>query len=241
MTDNTNNIIVTDIIEKNSILTRLLNNHCQVEVKQTTHNGTFKTIGISEILKVDTENNLLLFDAINHNSIKENSLFKIFSKHNGIDINFKIIVSDTMKRNNLNYFHTNIPEEIIYKQRRQQYRVELQNLWKIPVTLINKNDQPLTAYIYNISAGGMKVRSSTENFIKIKQNSVIDTLIQLPNNANVQCKLQVRQTQSNKLAGFQQLAGQFINLNAKQERTLQSFVNSVERNIIKTNSQLHAI
>ena len=243
MSDNTaNNTTVNNQIHRDDILSRLASNHCQVEVKQTNKDGFTTSIGVSEILNFIPEKNSLLFDAINHQAIQENNRLKIFAKQNGIDIHFSVNISNIVKRNHLNYFNTNLPDEIIYKQRRQQYRVELQNLWKIPVTLISKKiKKPLTAYIYNISAGGMKVRSSIEDFNSIKKDSVIETLIQLPNNTSVQCKLQVRQTQVNTKAGFQQLAGQFLNLDSKQEKTIQSFVNTVERNIIKNNSQLHAI
>lgn len=215
--------------------------HCQLEVKAILNNSNHKTIGLSEILNVNIEAGTLLLDAINPIGLKQNKALKIVGKLSGIDINFNTTIDSLTKRNHLYYCNVKIPDEIIHKQRRQQYRVELQNLWKIPVTLVNKQKQPpLTAYIYNISAGGMKVRSSTENFSSIKENTILDAQIQLPNNANIQCKLQVRQTQSNNTAGFQQLAGQFIKLNASQEKTIQSFVNSVERNNIKANSQLHA-
>ncbi len=214
--------------------------HCQLEIKTIVHDNSYKTIGLSEILKVDLDNGTLLFDAINPVELKKSRAIKVVGKLNGIDIYFNTCIDSITERNHLYYCHAKIPDKVIHKQRRQQYRVELQNLWKIPVTLVlNNKTAPLTAYIYNISTGGMKVRSSTEDFSSINENTILDARIQLPNNANIQCKLQVRQTQSN-TSGFQQLAGQFIRLNASQEKTIQAFVNTVERNNIKTNPQLHA-
>lgn len=236
-----NNTIITDTIHISALLGRLLNNHCAIEIKSIDSSGRTQSLGISEILNINSDENNLLFDALTNNPVSINQTIKVFTKHNGIDIHFNACVSNIIERNQSTYFYTNIPQEVVHKQRRQQYRAVLQNLWKIPVTLIDKSiNKSLSAYVYNISTGGINVRSSTENFHTIKQNSIIDTLIQLPDNHKVQCKLQVRQILSNKTGGFQQLAGQFINLDTKQEKYIQAFVNKVERKNITTQSQLHA-
>lgn len=237
----TNNNIICDPIHITAILARLENNHCQLQIEEFSQDNTIQFLGISEILHINSNKNNILFDALDQNSITTKQHIKIFSKHDGIEIKFNAKVTGLTKRNHLIYFNSNIPTEIAYKQRRLQYRVELQNLWKIPVTLLDsKSNKPLTAYIYNISTGGINVRSSTDNLSQIKQDAIIDTLIQLPNTNNIQCKLQVRQTKSDQTTGLQQLAGQFINLASAQEKSIQSFVNSAERNKIKTTTKQHA-
>ena len=236
-----NQTIVTDSVHINALLNRLLNNHCAVEIKTINGFGEIQSLGISEILSINSDENTLFLDALDNNTVSANQEIKIFTKHRGIDIHFTTSIISITERNQSKYFSTKIPPEVIHKQRRQQYRAILQNLWKIPVILSDKSfTKPLSAYIYNISTGGINVRSSTENFTQIEQNTIIDTLIQLPDNQKIQCKLQVRQTLSNKVAGFQQLAGQFINLDTKQERYIQSFVNKVERNNINAQSELQA-
>ena len=236
-----NNTIITDNIHISALLGRLINNHCAVEVKAVDSFGKNHPLGVSEILSINLDENNLLFDALENNHVSKNQIVKFFTKHNGIDVNFSARVTNIIEHNHSVYFNTNIPQEVVHKQRRQQYRAVLQNLWKIPVTLIDKSiDKSLSAYVYNISTGGINVRSSTENFIKIKQVAIIDTLILIPDNYKIQCKLQVRQVLSNKIGGFQQLSGQFINLDTKQEKYIQSFVNKVERKSIKKQSELHA-
>ncbi len=236
----TNNSIISDPIHINAILARLKKNNCQLEVKKVKRDGSFQPLGISEILHISHKKNNILFDAFNHNNITAKQPIHIYAKHDGIEIKFNSRISTLTKRSHLVYFATNIPTEIAYKQRRQQYRAELQNLWKIPVTLFDKNiNSPLTAYIYNISTGGINVRSSTDKLCLIQQDVVIDTLIQLPNTESIQCKLQVRQTTLDQTSGLQQLAGQFINLSPKQEKNIRSFVNSVERTQIKTTEKSH--
>lgn len=235
-----NNTIITDTIHISALLGRLINNHCAVEIKAVDSLGKNHPLGVSEILSINSDENNILFDALENNQVSKDQVIKIFTKHNGIDVHFSAHVTNVIERNQSTYFYTNIPQEVVHKQRRQQYRAVLQNLWKIPVTLIDKSiNKSLSAYIYNISTGGINVRSSTENFIKIKQDAIIDTLIQLPDNYKIQCKLQVRQILSNKIGGFQQLSGQFINLDAKQEKYIQSFVNKVERKSIKKESELY--
>lgn len=239
MSSSNNNTIITDTIHINALLNRLLKNHCSIEVKTIDTLGKIKLLGISEILNFNSDENILTFDALTNTNIDLNQEIKLFTKHNGININFNSIVTKLTERNHSTYFNIQIPQEIIHKQRRQQYRAVLQNLWKIPVTLIDKSfSKPLSAYVYNISTGGINVRSTTEHFTTIKQDKVIDALIQLPNNKKIQCKLQVRQTLSNKAAGFQQLAGKFVNLDSKQEKYIQSFVNQVERKSITAQSEL---
>ncbi len=236
-----NNSIISDPIHISAILARMKKNHCQLDVKKVKRDGSTQPLGISEILHISHNKSNILFDAFNHNNITAKQLIHIYAKHDGIEINFNTQVTALTEHDHLVYFSTSIPTEITYKQRRLQYRVELQNLWKIPVTLVDKNiNQPLTAYIYNISTGGINVRSSTDKLSRIKQDAVIDTLIQLPNTESIQCKLQVRQTKSDQTAGLQQLAGQFINLTPRQEKNIRSFVNSVERNRIQTVEKPHA-
>jgi len=235
-----NNTIITDSIHIDLLLSRLLNNHSAVEIKTTNSLGESQLLGISEILKINTDNNTLFFDALDTNSLSINQKIKVFTKNKGIDIHFNATVTGITKRNDSVYFNTDIPQEVIHKQRRQQYRAVLQNLWKIPVTLVNRTlSQTLSAYVYNISTGGLNVRTTTDNFASIKPDSIIDSIIQLPDNNRIHCKLQVRQTLENKAAGFQQLSGQFINLDAKQEKYIQAFVNKVERTNIKKQAELH--
>ncbi len=230
-----NNNLISDPIHISAILARLKKNHCQLEIKKIKRDSSTQPLGISEILHISHKKNSILFDAFNHNNVSSKQHIQIYAKHDGIEIKFNGRISTLTKHNHLTYFTVNIPEKITYKQRRLQYRVELQNLWKIPVTLVDKNiNNPLTAYIYNISTGGINVRSSTDKLSQIKQDMVIDTLIQLPNTRSIQCKLQVRQTKSDETTGLQQLAGQFINLTPRQEKNIRSFVNSVERTRIKT-------
>lgn len=240
MSSANNNTIITDSIHIDLLLSRLMNNHCAVEIKTTDSSGNIQSAGISEILNINQDNNSLLFDALSEKNLSLNQKIKIFTKHKGIDINFSAAVTAITERNQSLYFNTNIPLEVIHKQRRQQYRAVLQNLWKIPVTLVDKSvNKTLAAYVYNISTGGVNVRTTTDNFSQIKQNSIIDTIIQLPENYRIQCKLQVRQILSNAASGFQQLSGQFINLDARQEKYIQSFVNKVERKHIKKQSELY--
>jgi len=236
----TNNSIVTDPTHIAALVNRLKKNNCTLEIKIKSPTGELYTLGASEILNVDTEKNNILFDAIDKNRFSAGQQIKIFTKHDGIEIYFATTVTKLTSRNHSNYFNTEIPTSITHKQRRQQYRAVLQNLWKIPVTLIDKSKNHLSAYVYNISTGGINVRSSTSNFKKIKQDAIIDTVIQLPNDSSIKCKLLIRQTNLNATSGIQQLAGQFLNLNTKQEKTIQSFVNTVERNNIKNRSQLQA-
>ena len=239
MASNINHTIITDNIHINALLGRLLNSHCAVEIKTVDSFGKTQSIGVSEILSINSDDNNLLFDALKNEKVSVNQKIKIFTKHNGIDIHFNARVTNITERNQSVYFNTNIPQEVIHKQRRQQYRAVLQNLWKIPVTLFDSSfNKPLSSYVYNISTGGINVRSSTEDFIKIKQNAIIDTLIQLPDNCKIQCKLQVREILTNKVGGFQQLSGQFINIDPKQEKYIQSFVNKVERKNIKKQTDL---
>jgi len=233
-----NNNTICDPIHITAILARLENNHCQLQIEEFNRDNTIQLLGISEILHIDSTKNNILFDALNQSSITAEQHIKVFAKHDGVEINFNAKVTGLTERNHITYFNTDIPGEITYKQRRQQYRAELQNLWKIPVTLLDKKiNSPLTAYIYNISTGGINVRSSTDNLIQIKQGAIIETLIQLPSAKNIQCKLQVRQIKSDQKTGLQQLAGQFIGLAPKQGKSIQSFVNSVERNRIKTTAK----
>ncbi len=235
-----NNSIIRNPVHINAILARLEKNHCQLEVRKTDKNPLSPSLGMTAILNVDYSNDNILFDTLNHNHITKNQHLEFFTKHEGIEMYFQSRVTRLAERNHLIYFNTQIPTEVIYKQRRLQYRVELQNLWKIPVTLIDKkSNTPLTAYIYNISTGGINVRSTTDNLTRIKSNSIIHTLIQLPNNKHIECKLQVRQTQLDTSTGLQQLAGQFIKLSSQHEKNIRSFVNSVERSKIKTTAAQH--
>lgn len=235
-----NNTIVTDSTHLCALLNRLKKNKCTLEIKTMSTTGTYSDLGISELLSIDYNNNTLLFDEISENLLTGQEI-KIFTKNNGIEIYFQAAVTGFTKTGSSGNFTTSIPTEINHKQRRQQYRAELQNLWKIPVTLIDKDRKnTLSAYIYNISTGGINVRSTTASFNKIQADTIIDTIIQLPDEPGLQCKLLVRQTDTNRTGGFQQLAGQFLNLNARQEKAIQAFVNSVDRKKIKQRAELQA-
>ena len=233
-----NNTIVKEKLQIYALLNRIYKNKCILNIKFLSNNASYINIGHSELLQINLDQDTITIDSLDK-KIHVGTNITVFTKHKGIETYFQTHIINADDK--LNYYICKIPNEINHKQRRQQYRAEVQNLWTIPVTLIEDNSKkPLSAYIYNISTGGINVRSSSSSFKKIKKDTVIDTHIQFPNNANIHCKLLVRQSEPNKKAGVQQLAGQFVNLNAKQEKTIQAFVNSVDRKIIKDKADLQA-
>lgn len=236
------NSTVTDILYIHALLRRLQKNNCSLNISAITKSEEMKPVGLSEILNIDIDNNAILFDAINNSTLQIGQKIKIITKYKGIEIKFTSIITELTTRNHATYFNCAIPSTMIHKQRRQQYRAELQNLWKIPVTIVEKSEKnSMTAYIYNISTGGINIRSSTASFNTIKKDSIVNTVIQLPNTTLMQCKLRVRKILENNTAGFQQLAGQFLNLDAQQEKNIQAFVNKVERSLIKNREKLSTL
>ena len=234
----TNNTIIRDKLHVSALLNRLFKQKCILNIKILSNNGSYITIGNSELLKINYKENSILLDDFEY-KIEIGTNITVFTKHKGVETYFQTTVNNQLNNEAANYYICSIPEEVNHKQRRQQYRAEVQNLWTIPVTLVDDTTEtPLSAYLYNISTGGINIRSSSSSFKKIKKDTIVNTHIQFPNNENVKCKLLVRQADLNKKAGVQQLAGKFINLDAKQEKTIQSFVNSVDRKIIKNKHEL---
>ena len=233
------NSVVTDSSDISVILSKLHSSNSSLDIKTINKLGQYESLGISELLNVNHDKNTLFFDAIKSTKLKPNQNIKIFTKHNGIEIYFDTTVTEFNNLGQLKLLNTSIPQTINRKQRRQQFRVEIQNLWKIPVTIFEPETRlPILSYLYNISTGGLNVRSSTSGLRKISKDSIIDTVIQLPNDSTVKCKLLVRKAQTNKSAGFEQLAGKFLNLSDKQEKIIQSFVNTVERRKIQNDTEL---
>ena len=191
----------------------------------------------SSILEVNLEKKQLIIDELhpengNHYLTKDHKL-KLTTIHNGIRLAFQLTNIKPGSSQGIAYYKVNIPSRIYYPQRRSSPRIQI-NLLNIPFSGTSNNTHAsISGYIFDLSRGGVGIISQN-NRARVKRGDIIQ---------NCQIQLDESRIKFDLTARFikpvssgtekTQIGGYFINLPPKDQKKLEYFVASLEREEIR--------
>jgi c-di-GMP-binding flagellar brake protein YcgR len=211
---------------------RLQVSHTLVAIRLEGVPGTFSSM----ILEIDANRGWLSIDELTpqdgHRRLVELRKLTLLGDHEGVEIRFDADVLEFGTQANIHFYRLRFPTVLKYFQRRSSYRVKVLRTSAIPVTLVAKDSAVAKGELYNISAGGVAVKFVSQLPASIARGEIVpECELALPDKTKVVCPVEIRHVMSAR-GDDQSIVGvRFVSLNTTQQRMIDRFIATIEREI----------
>lgn len=188
----------------------------------------------SMIMEIDAEHRWISIDELHpeegHKLFLAQRKLTVFGVYDGVDIRFDATLLEAGQQSELNFYKIRFPATLKYFQRRSSYRVRLLRSSAIPVILMFGPGDYAKGDLYNISTGGMGIKF-TRNIPRTPNPGQLipECEIRFPDGEKFICGLEARHMIHIKSNDQALLGARFIKLNTGQQRTINRFIASLER------------
>ena len=175
-----------------------------------------------------------LMPSSGHPLLVREGVVNITGKLDGIEISFQTSLHHVDQKNKLLTYNMHLPEKIEYRQRRQDYRVNIPMSKQLRVLVDNENDHEpeIAGELHDLSNGGAGIIFS-ETDIALEPGHLYECAIEIPGEEYLFCCVELRYTREIR-TGKQKLTGVlFLNLTPVQARLIGRFISEMEREQIK--------
>lgn len=137
------------------ILQRVMQRRLMINTKIEGIPGQFHTA----ILDIDVKKKSLHLDELSpingHQFIRKGTVLYLSTLLDGVDIRCPVTIKAVKEDSKGAIYHVNLPERIVYQQRRQNFRVQLHTEHKLYVELFPADHEVIKGEISDISIGGI--------------------------------------------------------------------------------------
>lgn len=222
--------IVEDPAKIHSLLEHVQTSRTLLSIKVPTAPAIYNSI----IMEIDTAHRWIAIDELHpaegHRIFMAQRKLTVFGVYDGVDIRFDGKLLEVGKLSNINFYKIGFPNTLRYYQRRSSYRVRLLRSHPIPVVLTFGPGDYAKGELYNISTGGMCIK-----FMRTMPNFpgpgllIPECEVMFPDGEKFICSLEARHMIKTKNNDQALLGTRFIKLNTVQQRTINRFIASLER------------
>lgn len=222
--------IVEDPVKIHVLLEHVQSSRALLSIKVPTASATYNSM----IMEIDAQHRWLAIDELHpvdgHKIFLAQRKLKVFGEYDGVDIRFDAQLLEVGTQSELNFYKIKFPDKLKYFQRRSSYRVRLMRASPIPVILMFGPGDYAKGDLYNISAGGMGIKF-TRTIPKAPNpgQHIPECEICFPDGEKFVCALEARHMINIKSNEQALLGVRFMNLNTAQERTINRFIATLER------------
>lgn len=188
----------------------------------------------SMIMEIDAEHRWISIDELHpvegHKLFLAKRKLTVFGVYDGVDIRFDAQLLEAGKQSDINFYKIKFPGTLQYFQRRSSYRVRLLRSSAIPVILTFSPGDYAKGDLYNISSGGMGIKFTRTIPKSPDPGQLIpECEIRFPDGEKFVCALEARHMINIKSNEQALLGARFIRLNTAQQRTINRFIATLER------------
>jgi c-di-GMP-binding flagellar brake protein YcgR len=189
---------------------------------------------------VHARDKLIFLDEINseekHKCIRKGTIIHFDGRIKGVQIKFTTKVRAVEDNNHIAMYRLDLPDEMIYLQRRRYYRATVLNHHlgiSIPIPLKHH----ISGSIIDISAGGFcsRLAISESNAIQEEQ-TVFDAKISLPGQNVITCDIEIRSIRQYPEQGYALVGGEFKEIEPAQKTHVERVVAMLDRDQRRTAS-----
>ena len=189
----------------------------------------------STLLEINRENNFILLDELHpkagHERLREAKKLAVLTNLNSVDVSFAGHLQQTLVENNIAIYKLQLPKLLYYRQLRAHFRIPI-GITEIPVNIILDSEIALEGELHDISSGGLCIRFATELPANLKRGVLINScMVDLPEGNKLESKFEVRFRSNQDDKGRTLVGGQFVRLNQAQQRMVERYVASLDREI----------
>ncbi len=188
----------------------------------------------SMIMEIDAGHRWISIDELHpeegHRLFLAQRKLTVFGEYDGVDIRFDAQLLEVGIQSDINFYKIRFPDQLKYFQKRSSYRVRLMRATAIPVILMFGPGDYAKGDLYNISSGGLGIK-----FMRVIPKTpspgqvIPECEIRLPDGENFFCALEARHMINIKSNDQALLGARFIKLNSAQQRTINRFIATLER------------
>lgn len=222
--------IIEDPVKIRGLLDRIQANRGLLSIRIPSVAGTFNSM----ILEIDPENRWIMLDELHpeegHAKFVAQKKLSVFSEFDGVDIRFDSTLSEVGSQSKIYFYKIHFPESLKYFQKRSAYRVRVLRATEIPVIIMVADGEYSKGSLYNISSGGLGIKFTRSLPKAFERGQVISECeIRFPDGEKFVCALEARHMMSIRNNDHALLGARFIKLNTVQQRTINRFIASLER------------
>lgn len=215
-------------------LRRLVEAHSLLMATIPGHKDIYTTI----IIGLDEKSNSLLLDKLHpeagHLAVLENRQVRVRAQHNGVEMGFLMQLERLVGEADNPAYLGPLPAELQYHQRRAAYRAQIGVGNEITVMLTEEDERVIEATLFNISTGGVCLTLPTEMKKRFRQFSILPSCrFNTPDEQEIDCQVEVRNLNETDDRKHIHVGMRFVDLERQQQRHIQRFVLSLEREQIK--------
>lgn len=224
--DNTSRI--TDRQQIIRILYKVAKNHDQLEVMIDGHPGIFNTT----ILGLNPKTGILAIDGISDiktpQSLLTNKKLHLSNHKDGVELECQLDFMSVRSNSNTSYYLMSIPDDLVYVQRRNDYRVPLAARSQFRGYLELQQRQLVTGYAADISLQGLGVILKITDSI-VQGDKITSCELLLPDETPIYFDLTICFVNKIPHRGNTRVGGQFVALKNNDKGRIAKIIRALER------------
>lgn len=223
---------ITNSLESARLLEMVRSKHTLLQVSMPGVPEVF----FSAILSINPEENFILLDEINtrhgHELLLIHKKMNILTRINGIELRFSANLVNTYNKDGIAIYRMEYPENVIYQQKRQNYRINIGLGINIPIKLKREDGIPVYGNMINLSETGAGI--ALDSPCSIQMSEILPYCeLRIAEDNVITCQLEVRYINSDTKNKPQHIGGQFIGVSNIQQRELSKVVIDLQRDLMK--------
>lgn len=224
--------VISDLVQIKLYLKRLLDGRALLSATVSGDEKVYNSVMIS----IDNEKEKILIDQLHpedgHAKLLDKGKLTLFAGLDGIDLSFLCLLSDVDEKEGIPFYSLSFPQHIKHYQRRSSYRVQIIRSLSIPIDFKCESGETFKGEMDNISSGGMRVRLAEKIPDVVEKGMIIPQVeMDLPEEGFMVCAVEVRHVVHGERGNLHYLGLEFEGLNALDQRTINRFVTSLEREL----------
>lgn len=189
--ESTSPYVIESTDEIHTVLKKIYNSHILLSVLTEQKEMLFSSL----LLELNLAGNYIVLDELYPRDILKKSLedttLKVYTKIDGIDVSFSGIVQAISNMDGSDYYKLNIPSDIIYKQRRNTYRVPISITKPITAAFSTMENILVHAELRDLSLSGLSARLKSPAGDSLKEGDEIPTCIIQAAGKKIICSMEI--------------------------------------------------
>jgi c-di-GMP-binding flagellar brake protein YcgR len=153
-----------------------------------------------------------------------------FAQCSGVDLSFTASLQEVNRDGDGNFYRITFPAVLFYRQRREHYRVRVGRSQTVPLLISLDRDRAIEGLLHDISAGGLGSEFERYRWPALALGQVLpDCELRLHDHPAVRVSLEVRFVAADDAAHRVRLGARFVDVGRHEQKLIEQFVASLDR------------
>ncbi|MBV1874788.1 MAG: PilZ domain-containing protein [Gammaproteobacteria bacterium] len=216
-----------------NLLNDVLSAHSILSIRTTNTPGSARANSL--LLKSSPDDGVIQIDSLvpdeMNRTLKIGTALFIHGSNNGTNFSFHAPIKEILKDPDGNTRYTlEFPKKLHSELQRDSFRVGVSIVKELKVTILSTSGKPLEGFLRDISATGFRVEFKGKPAKQFSSNDQMNgCLIQMPGGSKIECRAKIMHVNYNPDLDIYRLGCHFTELPGQGQRTINRFVNNMQR------------